>query len=95
MFNIVFPRGNLPRIKDIAYIINLDNKQRSSRHWVSLFINKNTTGYFDYFRIEYIPQDVLNKFKDTSVINNVFGIRSDNPIMCVFYCIAFIEYSEC
>ena len=32
MFNIVFPNGNLPRIKDIAYIINLDNKQRSGRH---------------------------------------------------------------
>ena len=30
---------------------------------VSLFIDRNTTAYFDPFGIEYIPQDVLKKSK--------------------------------
>ena len=30
--------------------------------------------YFDSFRIEYIPQEVLNKIKDKSITHNIFGI---------------------
>ena len=41
-FNDVFSRSNLPRIKDGAYIINLDYKKSKGTHWVSLFIKKNT-----------------------------------------------------
>ena len=54
-FNGVFSRDNLPRIKDGAYVINLDDKQNKETHWVSLFIDKNTAVYFDSFRTEYIP----------------------------------------
>ena len=39
-----------------------------------------------------ILQEVLNKIKDKSIILNIFGIESDDSIMCGFYCIAFIEY---
>ena len=60
-FNGVFSRNNLPRTKDEAYVINLDNKKGTQ--WVSLFIDRNTAVYFDSFRIEYIPQEVLNKIK--------------------------------
>ena len=45
--------------------------------------------YFDSYRIECIPQDVLNKIKYKSVTHN---IQSDDSIMSGFYCIAFIEY---
>ena len=41
-FNGVFLRNNLPRIKDGAYVINLDDKKSKGTHWVSLFIDKNT-----------------------------------------------------
>ena len=59
------------------------------------FVNKTTTEYFDSFRIEYITQDVLNKIKDTLVTHKLFITYSDDSIMCVLYCIAFIEYSDC
>ena len=42
VFFQVFSRHNLPRIKDGAYIINLDDKQSKETHWVSLLIDKNT-----------------------------------------------------
>ena len=91
-FNGVFSRNNLPRIKDGAYVINLDDKNSKGTHWVSLFINKNTAVYFDSFEIEYIPQEVLNKIKDKSITHNIFRIQDNESIMCGFYCIAFIEY---
>ena len=59
--NGVFSRNNLPRIKDGAYVINLDDRNSKGTHWVSLFIDKNLAIYFDSFGIEYIPQEVLNQ----------------------------------
>ena len=32
------------------------------------------------------------KIKDKSMTHNIFGIQSDDSIMCWFSCIAFIEY---
>ena len=57
--NLGFSRDNLPRVKDGANIINLDDKQSKETHWVSLFIDGKAAVYFDIFATEYIPQDVL------------------------------------
>ena len=91
-FDNVFSRNNLPRIEDGAYVIILDVKNSKGTHWVSLFIDKNTAGYFEAFGIEYIPQEVLNKIRDKSITHNIFRIQDNESIMCGFYCIAFIEY---
>ena len=88
----VISRDNLPRIKDGKYVINIDDKNSKGTHWVSLFINKNTAAYFDYFGIEQIPQEVINKIKDKLITHNIVGIQHNEFIMCGFYCIAFIEY---
>ena len=97
-FNDVFSRNNLPRIKDGAYVINLNVKElvkenSKGTHWVSLFIDKNSAVYFDSFGIKYIFQEVLNKIKDKSITHNIFGIQDNEFIMCEFYCIAFIKYT--
>ena len=44
-------------------MINLDDKKSTGTHWVSLFIDRNTAVYFDYFGIEYIPQEILKQNK--------------------------------
>ena len=51
MFNGFFSRGNLSRIKDGAYVINLNDKQSRKIHWFSLFIDNNTAVYFASFGI--------------------------------------------
>ena len=53
-FNGAFSRNNLPKIKDGAYLINLDDKNSKATHWVSLFIDRNLAICFDSFGIEYI-----------------------------------------
>ena len=54
------------------------------------------TGFWLYFliffRIEYLPLEVLNKIRDKSITHNIFRIQDNEFIMCGFYCIAFIEY---
>ena len=67
-------------------------KKSKGTHWVSLFIDRNTTVYFDSFGIEYIRQEVLNKIRDKSITNNIFTIQDDDSVMCGFYCIALCEY---
>ena len=89
---VFFSRHNLTRIKDGAHVINPNEKRSKGTHWVSLFIDKNTAVYFNSFKIEYIPQEVLRKIKGKSIMLNIFRIQSDDSIMCEFYCRAFIEY---
>ena len=60
-------------------------KQNKGKHWISLFIDRNTAVYFDSFGIEYIPQGVLNKIKDKSITRNIFRIEDNDSIMCRFY----------
>ena len=62
-------------------------KNCKGTHWVSLFIDKNLTVYFDSFGIEYISQEVLNKTRDKSITHNIFRIQNNESTMIGFYCI--------
>ena len=59
-----FFRTNLPRIKDRAFVVNLNDKNSNEAHWDSLFIDKNLGVYFVLFETEFIPLEALNKIKD-------------------------------
>ena len=45
-FNGVYSRNNLPKIKDGAYVINLDEFKSIGTHWIPLYVNDNII-YFD------------------------------------------------
>ena len=49
-------------------------KKSKVTNCVLLFNDRNTAVYFEYFGIEYIPQEVLNKIRDKSITHNVFRI---------------------
>ena len=58
-FNGVYSRDNLPnKIKDGAYVINLDEHADLGTHQISLFCNKNKIVYFDRFGVEHIPEEI-------------------------------------
>ena len=38
-FNGVYSRNNLPKIKDEAYIINLNEYESIGTHWIALYVN--------------------------------------------------------
>ena len=58
----------------------------------SLFIDSNLPIYFDSFQTEYIPQEVLNKFRDKSINHNIFRTQDNKLIFCRLNCMAFTEY---
>ena len=54
----VYSRDNLPKIKDGAYVINVDEYSDIGTHWVALYVQNNNVIYFDFFGVEYIPKEI-------------------------------------
>ena len=57
-FNGVSSKDNLPKIKNGAYIINLDEYSDIWTHWVALYMVNNDVNYFDSFGVEHIPKEL-------------------------------------
>ena len=54
-------------------------------------LNNNVT-YFDSFGVEHIPKQI-KIFIDKSIVKaNIFKIQAYDSIMCVYFCIAFIDF---
>ena len=91
-FNGVFSRNNLPKkIKDGAYIINLDEYADVGTHWIALFCKKNEIVYFNSFGVEYIPEEI-KEFVGNNIKANIFRAHENNSIMCGYFCIGFINF---
>ena len=96
-FNAVFSRTNLPKkIKDGAYIINLDEYADVGTHWIALFCKKNKIVYFDSFGVEHIHEEIkefIVEFPGNKKTKaNIFRIQENNSIMCGYFCIGFIDF---
>ena len=57
-FNGVYSRDNLPRIKDGAYVINLNQYSDIGTHQVALYAINNDVTYFNSFGVEHIPKEI-------------------------------------
>ena len=45
----------LKKIKDRAYVINLD-EYPDDTHWIVLFCKRSEISYFNSFEVEYVPE---------------------------------------
>ena len=54
-------------------------------------LNNNVT-YFDSFGVEHIPKQIKIFIDKSIVIANIFKIQAYDSIMCVYFCIAFIDF---
>ena len=57
-FNGIYSTINLPKIKDEAYVINLDEYELIGTHWIALYVNGDNVTYFDSFGVEHIPKEI-------------------------------------
>ena len=71
IFNAVYSRDSLQKIKDGAYIINLDEYSDIGTHWVALYVENNDATYFDSFRVKHIPKDIRT-FISNKKIQKIF-----------------------
>ena len=68
----VYSRDNLPdKIKDGAYVINIDEYYDIGAHWIALYVNNKTVTYFDSFGIKHIPKEVKKFIVNKSIITNI------------------------
>ena len=93
-FNGVYSRDNLPdKIKDGAYVINLDEYFDIGTHWVALYVYNNDVSHFDCFGVEHIPKEI-KKFlnRPLSIKTNIFRIQTYHSVMCGYFCIGFTNF---
>ena len=90
---VVYSGNNLPKtIKKGAYVINLDEYENTSMHWVALFVKPKYMVYFDSFGIEHFPKEIKHAIGDKEIKANIFRIQAYDSIMCGYCCIEFINY---
>ena len=92
-FNGVYYKDNLPdKIKDGAYVINLNEYSDIGTYWIALYVNNKTATYIDSFGIEYIPTEIIKFVNNKNIITNIYGVQNYDSVMCGYFCIGFINY---
>ena len=91
-FNGVYSRDNLSRIKDGAYIINLDEYSHIETHWIALYALNNNDTYVDSFGVEHIPKEIKIFIGNKNIKINIFRIPAYDSIMCGCFCIGFVDF---
>ena len=73
---IVYSINTSPKIKDGAYVINLDEYESVVTHWIALYMNVNNIIYFDSFLVEHILKEIKNLIGDKNTIKNIYRIEA-------------------
>ena len=72
-FNGVFSRNNFPKkIKDGAYVINLDGYEDVGTHWIALFCTRDEIVYFNIFDVEHVPEEIKEFIGNKNIKANIF-----------------------
>ena len=69
-FNGVYSRDNLQKIKNGAYIINVDESSDIGTDWVPLYMKNNDVTYFDSFGVEHIPKEIKTFISNNNIKKN-------------------------
>ena len=93
-----YSRDNLPKtkfqekIKNGAYVINLDEYSDIGTHWIALYVKNYNVTYFDSFGVEHIPKEIITFINNKSIKTSIFRIQAYDSIMCGNFCIGFINF---
>ena len=89
----VFSRDNLPKkIKDEAYVIDLDEYANTGTQWIALFCKKKEIIYFDSFSVEHIPEEIKKCIGNKNIKANIFRVQANDSVMCGYFCIGYIDF---
>ena len=92
-FNGVYSRDNLPdKIKDGAYVINLDGYSDIGTHGEAIYVDTKTVTYIDSFGVEHISKEILKFINNKNITSNIFRVHAYDSVMCGYFCIGFINY---
>ena len=92
-FNGVYSRDNLQgKIKDQAYVINLDEYSDIGTHWIALYSLNNDVTCFDGFGVEHTSKKIQKFIGNKNIKVNIFKIQAYDSVMCGYFCIRFILF---
>ena len=78
-FSGVYSIDNFPdKIKDGAYVVNLDEYSDIGNLWIALYVNNKTVTYFDSFGVEHIPKEIKKFINIKNIITNIFRIQESD-----------------
>ena len=83
------------KIKDGAYVINLDEYESIGTHWIALYVNgeeSNNVAYFDSFGVEHILKQIKKFIGNKNFTTNIFRIQAYDSVTCGYFCIGFIDF---
>ena len=75
-------RINLPKIKDGAYLINLDECKSIGTHLLSLYVNDDI--------LKHILKEIKEFIRNKNITTNIFRIQTYDSVMCGYFCTRFI-----
>ena len=56
-----------------------------------MYVLNNDVPYFDSFGVEHTPKEIKTFIGNKSIKTNIFRIQAYDSIMCVYFCIRFIN----
>ena len=68
----------LKKIKNGAYVINLDEYTNVDIHWIALFCNRSEIVYFDSFGVEHVPEEIKEFVWNKNIKANIFRVQANN-----------------
>ena len=80
------------KIKDGAYVINLDEYKDVGTHWIALFCSRSEIVYFDSFVVEHVPEEIKEFIGNKNIKANIFRVQANNSVMCGYFCTGFIDF---
>ena len=60
------------KIKDGAYVINLNEYADVGTCWIALFCNRSEIVYFSSFGVEFIPEEIKEFNGNKNIETNIF-----------------------
>ena len=77
-FNDVRLRNNLPKTKDGAQLIILDEYKSIGTHCITLYVSGDNVTYFDSFRVTYIPKKIKTFIANENIDTSIFKIQAND-----------------
>ena len=87
-FSGVYSKEHLQKIKDGAYIININEYTDIGTHWFVLYVQNNDVTYFDSFGVEHIPKKIRRIISNKHIKTSIFRIQ----VVCGYFCTGFIDF---
>ena len=80
------------KIKNGAYVTNLNEYADVGTHWTALYVKDNEVIYFDSFGVERVPKEIKRFIGHKNIKANIFRTQADNSVMCGYFCVGFIDF---